>query len=1321
MFVSILKMLGKEASEYSRFAYKEIEVNEYKKLAASILIDKAEGVQVPAQKDRLVSYLSPQIREASRNNPSNIEKISKLISEIWPLPNACMKMIRNFAKEDQAATLDELHLNRSIYMLHEMRERLGSGYFESLLRERFFSDGESDLNAFIRSHREFFECLAESGETELLSIYLTILFEKKQDTGESLNRSSPRFFAILAESNCSSLILALGASLTNEEKKAVILDHPHKNTLLHTVVCQGNLGTVQAVLSLCDGDVKEAILDANQEGDTPLHLSAGNSEHAVAIMVWKLYQNNEQRMKALQPNEQGDTPLHLFARNNSCRAFCEIWSFEDYNTLMLVQNKHGYTPLQEAISKGCSDMGELLYDVCPRPLFNKMRDMPNTNEVTLLHLAVLAKSVFFIKRVCELYNLTCPRNAFSTDKSGNTPLHIAALLGNLEVYQAVTKQTEGIVTDRRFLKINADGDTIVHLAVKGGNRQILRHACKFFEHNAVYKQAFLPNLKGETPLDCAIRRTDPVITSFIVDYTIGFMGPLIKEKYPSWKTVISLEQKIALLPSLDPQEICTLLENNTFTEPQIRQATLVRNGGWMPFYLVARLGDANAVKAFWSLYRTNEAKEQALDFDAKGLTPLYGAIKSGNVDTVLAVLELYPVGPFRKKVLELNTSGKTPLSVAALNGEVKVLQKLMEIYENENLILEALKTDVYGSHLIHCAVLSGNQEAVQMVAAFNQKHNRPELCSQADDKGNSPLHTAASKGRLEIFIILLELVSAEEKKSLFENGSLFHCAIQGGNLHLIERVWALAPTSEHHEKWLAPNEQGITPFHSAAQQGDPKVAQLVWDCYPLDMKDIALKPSKEGETPFSRIVKHQNRELIVMIEKSYSFQKLLEWKVLYKVQSDVLETLIQDEETPEDKRIMANSVLLLRKADKSEFFALWVDLFKKEDVQNLILPDIFTYDFEITYILVAASIIADEFIKRFLNSNRELPQHQKLIFLPFYEPAVIRSIISDIAVEQKNAWKETKISLYDTQLTAKEGLSKLRNDWAGNVNWEAISEDTESEDAYITLTDNLKTYPIWTLAALAEEASSAHDLVCCYPALSEQQRAVVVPLLNDKIFLRDLSYWDKYTHRMEILSNATVEQKNVFIDYFEKSWVNFSVDEVKKRSSTLLKNNELQSEEILGEILSLEMQIAENKLILTKLKHIFPRNVFQGSQERWENELQAHNHLLKELEIMKTKSLCVEDAPEEYLCPITGDLMDNPVTLPSGKICDQSVIEKMQEEASSSNGKLFDPFSRQPISMGDLLPNTELKSKIQNWKSQPITHKRKSEPISELTSKRQKK
>ncbi|KAI5458136.1 ubiquitin elongating factor core-domain-containing protein [Mariannaea sp. PMI_226] len=72
------------------------------------------------------------------------------------------------------------------------------------------------------------------------------------------------------------------------------------------------------------------------------------------------------------------------------------------------------------------------------------------------------------------------------------------------------------------------------------------------------------------------------------------------------------------------------------------------------------------------------------------------------------------------------------------------------------------------------------------------------------------------------------------------------------------------------------------------------------------------------------------------------------------------------------------------------------------------------------------------------------------------------------------------------------------------------------------------------------------------------------------------------------------------------------------------------------------------------------------------------------------------EIPTEFEDPIMGDLMKDPVLLPSRHIVDRSTI--VQHLLSDPK----DPFTRQPMTIDDAIPQTELKERIEKWREERV-------------------
>ena len=68
--------------------------------------------------------------------------------------------------------------------------------------------------------------------------------------------------------------------------------------------------------------------------------------------------------------------------------------------------------------------------------------------------------------------------------------------------------------------------------------------------------------------------------------------------------------------------------------------------------------------------------------------------------------------------------------------------------------------------------------------------------------------------------------------------------------------------------------------------------------------------------------------------------------------------------------------------------------------------------------------------------------------------------------------------------------------------------------------------------------------------------------------------------------------------------------------------------------------------------------------------------------------------PSQYLCPITQELMQDPVILiVSGRTYEREAIRKWVQDRGT------DPITRQQCTVNDLVPNRALKDAIDEWKN----------------------
>ncbi|CAF0817504.1 unnamed protein product [Brachionus calyciflorus] len=105
-----------------------------------------------------------------------------------------------------------------------------------------------------------------------------------------------------------------------------------------------------------------------------------------------------------------------------------------------------------------------------------------------------------------------------------------------------------------------------------------------------------------------------------------------------------------------------------------------------------------------------------------------------------------------------------------------------------------------------------------------------------------------------------------------------------------------------------------------------------------------------------------------------------------------------------------------------------------------------------------------------------------------------------------------------------------------------------------------------------------------------------------------------------------------------------------------------------------------------------------GRDVLWIEDFKKFSRKVEDIsEQIKMDEANFEDAPEEYLDPIMSSLMEDPVLLPSSKkIVDRSTISRHLLSDQT------DPFNRSPLTLQEVIPASDLKKEIEEWKKSKL-------------------
>ena len=132
---------------------------------------------------------------------------------------------------------------------------------------------------------------------------------------------------------------------------------------------------------------------------------------------------------------------------------------------------------------------------------------------TVLHVALQFKKFDAAKNIVNL----SPRLVYEKNSKGNTPLHVAAMEGDTSLVTLLIKHANELDVEtggRQLLSMaNLDGDTILHVAVRFGNFEVVR---ELINENDPAELAMQVNKAGESALFLAVDSQDYDIASHIL-------------------------------------------------------------------------------------------------------------------------------------------------------------------------------------------------------------------------------------------------------------------------------------------------------------------------------------------------------------------------------------------------------------------------------------------------------------------------------------------------------------------------------------------------------------------------------------------------------------------------------------------------------------------------------------------------------------------------------------------------------------------------------------------------------------------------------------
>ncbi|KAF3434250.1 hypothetical protein FNV43_RR25353 [Rhamnella rubrinervis] len=349
------------------------------------------------------------------------------------------------------------------------------------------------------------------------------------------------------------------------------------------------------------------------------------------------------------------------------------------------------------------------------------------------------------------------RFLYEQNKKGDTPLHIAAKMGHLDMTKDLVKNARktDVEQGRKLLRmVNMEKDTALHEAVRGEHLEVVKLLLE--EDKGL---ASLENGAGESPLFIAVDRCFFAVGFHILDTApncsfAGSNGMTVLHaaviRSHSWK-VYNFTGAVFIV-------IAEVLFGNRLQKPSDYRLVITKltyrfsnNGPYLVVDYLLRyfrnLCDTNQRDIVDEVLETFQSKLIMEKADDSGWIPLHYAAYIGNKELVDQLL--MNSSSNRSVAYTRNKQGMSALHLSAEKGHLDVITTLVEKCPE---VCELL--DDYDRTALHVAVECREKDVVDF---FLQSLPFQDLVNQKDMYGNTALHLAASSAKMEDFKILTML------------------------------------------------------------------------------------------------------------------------------------------------------------------------------------------------------------------------------------------------------------------------------------------------------------------------------------------------------------------------------------------------------------------------------------------------------------------------------------------------------------------------------------------------------------------------------------
>jgi ankyrin repeat protein len=674
------------------------------------------------------------------------------------------------------------------------------------------------------------------------------------------------------------------------------------------------------------------------------------------------------------------------------------------------------------------------------------------------------------------------------------------------------------------------------------------------------------------------------------------------------------------------------------------------NNGQTPFHLACENGHEN-VAAFLI--------EKGVNVDAidnLGVTPLHYACYKGH-ENVAALLIKKGIN-----VDAIDNFGSTPLHFACHEGHENVAAFLIEKGTNVDV------KDNNGQTPLYFACISGNEKIVHLLI-----ENGATIDAINGISNQTPLHIACEKGHDQIALLLLEKKANIDALNI-DNRTPLHLACEKGHdqiAHLLIKEGANVD---------AKDEQDETPLHLACFSGNEKIALLLLE------KDADLNAiDKYNRTPLHNACELGNEKIAtLLIENGADLLAVDNYKMLpfYYLSPEKHHIAF----LPEIPRNILDLILLDEEGNHEG--ACQKILSWKENAKEIISKGCMSSRFT-HCILNYADLIDLDFVTEGWSDKK------KFAHLSCLTPKTVHEIIGKITEEEREILLNQEVAKaipspsneLGVRYHVKEALINFANHCLVNLGDERSLESL-SETLLTEARDLLNNIDNKTLAIACLDPDVQKCIYLYFEAMTPQQLKMTIPQLPPEYFAAIIKNfpleiqidWLPYAREEQIEAwNVDLSPLYDILETLKKfnSNTNLSDDEIKKASH----------------LITIDAKVINLRCFASKLSSMLRVKKIKASdslKKRLSNEIeyplyQICDQLTDQSTLLQTK-LYPRDSRDEYRCPISNDLIIDPVFLrfpphiTSRHAYDREWIKKCMQN------KICDPLTNKSYDSYEIVP-----------------------------------